>query len=183
MEKQTRPLRIAPVPESQRTVRELLDQVTIATGSETNIFTTLVQAPGLFRRWIPFGGRLMNGKLPARDRELLILRTGWNCQSEYEWVGHAQFALLCGLSAEEVQRVFDAPDDPSWSEFDAALLRAADELHTTSTLSDDTWSVLASHYQVDQLIEVPMLVGHYHMAAMTLNALGVQLDEDLTFTS
>ena len=32
MEKQTRPLRIAPVPESQRTgqVRELLDQVTIA---------------------------------------------------------------------------------------------------------------------------------------------------------
>jgi alkylhydroperoxidase family enzyme len=185
MEKQTRPLRIAPVPESQRTgqVRELLDQVTIATGGETNIFTTLVQAPGLFRRWIPFGGRLMNGKLPARDRELLILRTGWNCQSEYEWVGHAQFALLCGLSAEEVRRVFDAPDDPSWSEFDAALLRAADELHTTSTISDDTWSVLASHYQVDQLIEVPMLVGHYHMAAMTLNALGVQLDEDLKFTS
>jgi hypothetical protein len=42
--------------------------------------------------------------------------------------------------------------------------------------------VLASHYQVDQLIELPMLVGHYHMAAMTLNALGVRLDDELTFT-
>jgi alkylhydroperoxidase family enzyme len=182
MTKQSRPLRVAPVAPAERTgqVRELLDLAMAGAGADANIFTTLVQAPGLYRRWLPLGGRLLNGKLPPRDRELLILRTGWNCQAEYEWAQHARIALGCGLSAEEVQRVREGPDDDSWMPFDATLLRAADELHMTSTLSDATWSALASHYDVAQLIELPMLVGHYHMVAMTLNALGVELDDGLT---
>ena len=90
-----RPLRIAPVPIGERTgdVRALLDQASAATGPDANIFATFVRAPGLFRRWLPFGGKLLNGKLPARDRELLILRTGWNCRAEYEWAQHARIAL------------------------------------------------------------------------------------------
>ena len=40
--------------------------------------------------------------------------------------------------------------------------------------SDATWSVLASRYDEPQLIEVPMLVGHYHLVAFSLNTLGVQ---------
>ena len=85
-----RPLRIAPVPPVERTgqVRELLDTARVGTGPDANIFATLVRAPGLFRRWLPFGGKLLAGKLPARDRELLILRTGWNCRAEYEWAQH-----------------------------------------------------------------------------------------------
>jgi len=39
---------------------------------------------------------------------------------------------------------------------------------------------LAERYDVPQLIELPMLVGHYHMVAMTLNSLGVQVDEGLS---
>jgi alkylhydroperoxidase family enzyme len=182
MTDQSRPLRIAPVAASERTgqVRELLDLATVGAGADANIFTTLVRAPGLYRRWLPLGGKLLNGKLPPRDRELLILRTGWNCGAEYEWAQHARIALGCGLTAEEVQRVRVGPDDADWTEFDATLLRAADELHMTSTLSDATWSALESRYDVDQLIEVPMLVGHYHMVAMTLNALGVELDDGLS---
>ena len=178
----TRPLRIAPVPAAGRTgeIRDLLDQSAAGTGPDANIFATFVRAPGLFRRWLPFGGKLLNGKLPARDRELLILRTGWNCQAEYEWAQHARIALRCGVAAEEVARVASGPDDGSWSDFDATLLRAADELHEISTLSDATWSALSARYTTEQLIEVPILVGHYHLVAMTLNTLGVELDEGLT---
>jgi 4-carboxymuconolactone decarboxylase len=63
--------------------------------------------------------------------------------------------------------------------FDATLLRAADELHVTSTVSDATWSALATRFTTEQLIELLMLVGHYHLVAMTLNALGVELDDGL----
>src|ERR1700751_5141022 len=71
--------RIAPLPAAERTpsAQAVLDTVTTA-GSEANIFTTLIRAEGLTRRWLPFGGKLLNGKIPARDRELLILRTGWD---------------------------------------------------------------------------------------------------------
>jgi alkylhydroperoxidase family enzyme len=54
------------------------------------------------------------------------------------------------------------------------LLTAADELHTDACLSDATWTALAEHYDTQQLVEVPMLVGHYHMVAFALNSLGVQ---------
>ena len=45
---------------------------------------------------------------------------------------------------------------------------------------DATWAALAEVYDIPQLIEVPMLVGQYHLVAMTLNSLGVQLDPGLT---
>jgi alkylhydroperoxidase family enzyme len=173
--------RIAPVPSAARTgqVRELLDQARVGTGPDANIFATLVRAPGLYRRWLPFGGKLLAGTLPARDRELLILRTGWNCRAEYEWAQHARIALECGLAPEEIARIALDPPDSGWAPFDATLLRAADELHTGSTLTDPTWSELAARYDTEQLIELPMLVGHYHLVAMALNSLGVELDDGL----
>ncbi len=59
---------------------------------------------------------------------------------------------------------------------DATLLQAADEFHDDCCITDDTWAELAQRYDVQQLIEIPMLVGHYHLVAMTLNTLGVALD-------
>ena len=58
-------------------------------------------------------------------------------------------------------------------------MRAADELHSDARISDGTWSKLAERYDEKQLIEVPMLVGHYHMVAFTLNTLGVPLEDGL----
>jgi alkylhydroperoxidase family enzyme len=173
--------RIHPIPPEERVgdVRELLDTATVA-GTDANIFTTFARAPGLFRRWLPFGGKLLNGKIPARERELLILRTGWNCRAEYEWAQHVRIGLATGLDETEIERVIAGPTAPGWAPFDAALLRAADELHQAYRISDATWAALAERYDAPQLIELPMLVGHYHLVAMTLNTLGVQLDEGLT---
>ena len=172
--------RIPPLPESERDERtnELLAGVKIA-GAEANIFTTLARHPGLMRHWLPFGGKLMAGRLPARDRELLILRTGWNCRAEYEFGQHARLGRAAGLTDEEIRRVTVGPDAPEWDPFDAVLLHAADELHAAFRISDTTWALLAERYDQRQLIEVPMLVGHYHLVAMTLNTLGVQREADL----
>jgi 4-carboxymuconolactone decarboxylase len=153
--------------------RELLSQAGTV-GPATNIFATLVRHPGLFRRWLPFGGKLLSGRLPARERELLILRTGWRCQSDYEWGQHVLIGRAAGLSDEEIERIKEGPQASGWEPFDATLLRAADELHDESCLSDATWEVLAGRYDERQLIEVPMLVGQYHLVSFTLRSLGVQ---------
>lgn len=172
--------RITPLPPSERSpsAQALLEGVMVA-GAEANIFTTLIRAEGLTRRWMAFGGKLLSGKLPARDRELLILRTGWNCQSTYEWAQHVVIGRSASLSEEEILRVPKGPD-AQWGSFDATLLRAADELHEACCVSDGTWAALAAVYDTEQLIELPMLVGHYHMVAMTLNTLGVELDPGLS---
>ena len=177
--------RIPPVSDDEidDEIKELLAGAGPMTGPAANIFATLVRHPGLFRKWMPYGGKLLGGgKLPARDRELLILRTGWNCQSAYEWGQHVRIGLASDLSEDEIQRIPDGPEAAGWDAFDAVLLRAADELHTDACLTDKTWAALAERYDTKQMIEVPMLVGQYHMVAFALNSLGVQREagvEDL----
>jgi alkylhydroperoxidase family enzyme len=172
--------RIDPLPEEERSAdqRELVGGVA-ADVPAANIFATLVRHPGLFRHWLPFGGKLLAGRLPPRERELLILRTAWNCSSGYEWGQHVLIGRASGLDHEEIARVPLGPGAPGWSPFEQTLLRAADELHTGSCLSDETWAALVAHYDERQLIEVPMLVGHYHMVAFALNSLGVQREEGI----
>jgi 4-carboxymuconolactone decarboxylase len=147
---------------------------------DNNIFSTLARHTDLFRAWLPFGGFLLGGGvLPARERELLILRTGWNCSSPYEWGQHVRIAESLGIEREEIERVAAGPDAAGWSPGDATLLRAADELHENAKISDGTWERLAETYDERGLIEIAMLVGHYHMVAFALNSLEVELDEGL----
>jgi len=170
--------RIPPLPaeEQDEQARELLAGVRVTEAPAANIFATLVRHPGLFRRWLPLGGKLLAGKLPARDRELLILRTAVLCRAEYEWGQHRLIGLASEISEAELELVREGPDPNGWEPFDAALLSAADELHSDSRISDGTWEMLASRYDERQMIEVPMVVGHYHMVAFALNSLGVQLE-------
>ena len=62
--------RIPPLPpeEQDDRARELLGGVRIDAPA-SNIFTTLVRNPGLYAKWLPFGGKLLAGKLPPRERE------------------------------------------------------------------------------------------------------------------
>ena len=172
--------RIPPLAEADRDdqARDLLAQAGGPAVGATNIFTTLVRHPGLFRKWLPFGGKLLAGKIPPRERELLILRTGWNTRAPYEWHQHVRIALASGVTDDEVERVKAGPEAPGWSPLDVLLLRAADELHADACITDATWAALAEHYDERQLIELPMLVGHYHLVAFTLNSLGVQIEDD-----
>lgn len=144
-----------------------------------NIFSTLARHPALLRSWLPFGGYLLGGTLPARDRELLILRTAVRCGSSYEWGQHVRIALRIGVEREAIDRVPMGPDAEGWTEHERALLHAADELHDSSSLSDSTWAALAQRYDQRQLIETAFLVGQYHMVAFALNACQVALDEGL----
>ena len=53
--------------------------------------------------------------MTPRDRELLILRTGYLCRSDYEWAAHAALGLRIGLTNEELSRITRGPDAAGWS--------------------------------------------------------------------
>ena len=84
-----------------------------------------------------------------------------------------------GITDEEIARIAAGPDAEGWSAEDAALLRAADELHADSRIGDTTWAELAARYDEQQLIELCMVVGQYHLVAFTLNSLGVEPEPGL----
>ncbi len=149
-------------------------------GRVLNIYRTLAAHPKLLKRWGVFGTHVLyKNTLPARERELLILRTGWLRRSEYEWGQHVVIARASGVTDEEIGRVKEGPDGGGWAPADAALLRAVDELHDDAFVSDPTWRALSERFDVTQLIDVIFTVGQYHVVSMALNTLGVQLDEGI----
>ena len=177
--------RIAPLPEDEwdERVEPILSARPPAVGArlgDNNIFSTFARHPDLLQAWLPFGGFLLGGGvLPSRERELLILRTGYNCGSPYEWGQHVRIAERVGIPRADVMRVAAGPDDPGWGADDRVLLRAADELHTAAKINDETWAALGERYDERGLLEIAMLVGHYHMLAFALNSLEVELDDGL----
>ena len=171
--------RIPPLEESEFTaeVRELVPPRREG-GRPLNIFTTLGRHPKLFKRWQVFGAHILGkSTLSPRARELLILRTGWLCRSQYEWGQHAVIGRMVGLSDEEIRRITEGPDAPGWDPFEATLLRAADELHEDAMIEEDTWAALSAVYDTKQMMDVVFTVGQYTLVSMALNAFGVQLDE------
>jgi alkylhydroperoxidase family enzyme len=160
----------------------LLPRIMVAgtmTTGQSNIMRTLVRHPALFQRWTPFLDGLLNGSLPDRDRELLVLRTAWNCRCEYEWGQHVVVGRKVGLADEEIGRVMEPGSEADWEPGDRLLLQAADELHRDFRVSDATWDRLAVQYDESQLIELVMVVGHYQMIAMVLLSLAVPADAGL----
>jgi alkylhydroperoxidase family enzyme len=146
-------------------------------GRAPNVFTTLARHRGLFRRWLLFAGALMpGGTLPRRDSELVILRVAHNTGSDYEWAQHERLGRAAGLGEADISRVRDGAEAPGWSERQALMLTAVDELHAADRIGGETWEGLARHLDPVGLIELCMLAGHYKMLAGTLNSLQVQSD-------
>jgi alkylhydroperoxidase family enzyme len=139
--------------------------------------TGLDDHPALRAGVEPFHRYISNeSTLPARARELLILRIASLSRSPHVWRVHVPLATAAGLSDDEIRRVGGGPDARGWSAFDSALLRAATELHTQSFVSDATWGALASRYDRHQLMDMVFTVAHYSMWAMTWNTAGSAID-------
>ena len=82
--------RIAPLSKAERTPAQ---EAMLSSRPDYNVYKTLAHHVDLYNRWSPLGRFLLDGStLPPREREIVMLRMGWLCQSEYEWAQHARIA-------------------------------------------------------------------------------------------
>jgi alkylhydroperoxidase family enzyme len=148
-------------------------------GRVLNIFRTLVRMPKAFEAFNRWGGYVLSRRnsLPPREREIVILRTGFLCRSGYEWAQHMKIAKREGVSEDEIARIKQGAG-AAWSGADAALLRACDELHADQFIGDATWAALSAHFSEAQRMDLVFTVGQYTQVSMMLNTFGVQLEAD-----
>ncbi|HYI45998.1 MAG TPA: carboxymuconolactone decarboxylase family protein [Actinomycetota bacterium] len=149
----------------------------VAGTSAPNLFLTLARHRTLFRGWLMFAGRLMpRGKLPRRESELVILRVAHLCTNSYEFEHHARLGRRAGLTDGDLDAITRALAEGPWSDREATILTAVDQLHTERDLDEDAWTALRRHLDERDCIEFLMLVGHYEMLATFLGTLRVPLD-------
>jgi 4-carboxymuconolactone decarboxylase len=173
------PPRLEPLPQGEigevalRAIRDLQEVNGNAADVPVNSdFATLGRHPELLAAFLDFGVKfLADTALPPRERELAILRTGWLCGAPFEFGEHVRIGKEAGLTSEEIDRVKQGSLAPGWSELDRAVLKACEELHSDSMISDATWVVLEKHFDERQLIELPILAGQYHKVAYIQNTM------------
>lgn len=175
------PPRLSPLaPPYDADVARTLERMVPPGMEPIRLFRTIAHHPQLLDRFRSTGSTLLaHGTLEPRDREIVIHRTTARCGAGYEWGVHAAlFAPAVGLTDEQLEATArGSADDPALSDQDRLLVRLADELHDTSTVSDELWAAMAERWRADQLVELIALAGNYHLVSFLANALGVEPEE------
>ncbi len=176
--------RIAPV-----TDEEITEELRTSLGSQIggggpifNIFRTMLRAPEAVKPFLHWGGYILHDKknsIAPREREIIILRTGFNWKAGYEWAQHVVIGKRCGLTDQEIAAIKQGPAAPNWSPVESAMLQAVDELTADAFITDDTWAAL-SDLTEKQKMDLIYTVGQYTQVSMLLNSFGVQLDDGLS---
>jgi 4-carboxymuconolactone decarboxylase len=140
-------------------------------------YATLGRSPEVFASYLQLGSDIATETaLDPRARELAILRTGWLCGAPYQWGEHVRIAREQQIDDEAIERVREGSGDPDWNPRDRVVLAAAEELHANAMICDATWEALTEHFDPRQIIELIVVIGHYHTTAFIQNALRVTLN-------
>ena len=154
-------------------------------GRGLRVSRTLRQHPEVSRAWRANPGYVLDPErsgLTPHDRELLILRTGWNAQSVYEWAKHVGSVGRARDHGLEPLWIAQGTDASGWDANEIALINAANEMYRDTMVSDETWDTLAARYNTHQMMSIVLTVARYRKVSMSLNAFGVQpLPDDELF--
>ena len=132
----------------------------------------LARHPKLASAFLTFNGFLLQrGELPARLRELMILRVALRHRSAFEWGQHAKMAVAAGVTSTEIDRI--PLGSQGFDGHDALVLTAADELLDAATISGQTWDRLVGELGTHQAIEVLFVVGAYVTTGMAFGTWGL----------
>jgi alkylhydroperoxidase family enzyme len=178
-----KPQRVAPLEEVGQDVWDIVNDIrkTIGLPPATEIpgyGMTMAKHKPIFRRQLEMGMAIFGGKIPARERELAVLRIGWLLRAPYEWGEHVDIGQRYGVTKDEIVRITEGSTAAGWTEHERAILRAVEEIMANQTVSDDTWAVLAKSWNEEQLLEFPMMVGQYVCTAIVQNTLRIRLEND-----
>jgi len=171
-------LRVDPLPPNQLTheQQEFLAPFTNRSGRYPNVFGVLAHHLDLAEAWSGFGMyTLRENQLEPAHRETLILRTAILIKSDYEWQQHRRIALSVGMTEETLETIRNnqTHDD----EHLQLMQTCANELISDHKLSDDTWHLLMSQFDLTYVLDAIFTVGAYSTLAMALNSCGVQLED------
>jgi alkylhydroperoxidase family enzyme len=176
-------MRIAPVsPPFAPKVQALFDRLPADWSPPFQLFTVLARDERLLLRFTGSSvSYLEPSHVTVRQREVLLLRVTARCRCAYEWGMRVHyFAEQAGLNETQIYAsVYGDADDPSWLPDDKALVRLADELHDTISVSDALWTDLCAAFSEEAILQLLLMAGNYRTVACLANGLQLPLEPNV----
>jgi 4-carboxymuconolactone decarboxylase len=116
--------------------------------------------------------------LGGRLRELAILVTARELDSQFEWAAHEAEALREGLSPEVIETIRHRRDTGQLDEVDVVVIELGREIFTARQVSPATFAHALALFGRRKLVDLVALMGNYAATAALLTAFDMQLDPD-----
>ncbi|MGA9410943.1 MAG: carboxymuconolactone decarboxylase family protein [Roseobacter sp.] len=143
-----------------------------------NVYRTMANHPDLLRAWEEIREHVVNQTALGLERsEVVILRTGFQLGSSYEWLQHIKRARERGLSDHRIAALKGALENIGPE--DRVLATAVDELFEGSSLTSTTCEALARQIGKEGILDLMATVGFYSTLGFILNTFDTPLDNDI----
>ena len=137
----------------------------------------MLHSPELSSRARPLGRYLRHeAGLGGRVRELAILTTARELDSQFEWAAHEPEALAEGVSREIIDIIKHRKDTSSLDEVDAIVIELGREIFGARRVTSATFARSLQQFGRGALVDLVALMGNYAGTAALLTAFDTQLD-------
>jgi 4-carboxymuconolactone decarboxylase len=131
----------------------------------------------LARRSRPVNRYLRNeAGLGPRLRELAILATARELDSQFEWAAHEEEARRAGVSPDLIETIRHCRPLDAIDPDDALIVALAREIFTARKVAPATFAQALARFGRKRLVELVALMGNYAATAALLTAFDMQLD-------
>jgi 4-carboxymuconolactone decarboxylase len=113
--------------------------------------------------------------LGARTREIAILATAREFDSQFEWAAHEPEALKEGVPAELIDIIKHRKSTAGLAAADAVVIDLAREYYRTRKVSAATFARAAKQFAPGDLVNLVALMGNYAGTALLLATFDMQL--------
>lgn len=112
----------------------------------------------------------------ARVREIAILTTARECDSQFEWAAHEPEALKEGVPVAVIDAIRHRGDLKAVDAADANIIALGREMFGARKVSSETYARALQQFGRRGLVDLVALMGHYAATAAMLTAFDMQLD-------
>lgn len=165
-------------PEVEALFALMLPPGSTARGSDLNSILVLAQHPEFADPYLRFNAMLAKASdLPARLKEIAILRVAWRRGSTYEWLHHALSASRAGFGAEHMAALMQEVPGAVFTSDERAVVDATDDICLNGAIGDRTWPAISAALDRRQIMELLFVVGCYIMLAAILRTAQAPVEE------
>jgi 4-carboxymuconolactone decarboxylase len=119
----------------------------------------------------------VNAGFTPQIREIAILATAREMDSQFEWVAHEPEALKEGVAQQVIDVIKFRRSTEGLAEQDALVIELARQLWRDHKVAPETFAKLNTHYGPRMLINLVVLMGTYANTAAMLAVVDMQIPE------
>jgi len=113
--------------------------------------------------------------LAPRVREIAILTTAREMDSQFEWAAHEPEARKEGVEGRVIEIIKHRMPTAGLEETDAAVIELGRQIFRDRKVTSDTFAKAKALFGANKLVELVMLMGNYAGTAALLTAVDMQL--------